>query len=41
VIARDAITGVGSEYVEDVIANTLRLIARMTTVDEIVAAWSG
>ena len=41
VIARDAITGVGSEYVEDMLANTLRLIARITTVDELVAAWSG
>lgn len=41
VIARDAIAGVGSEYVEDVVANTLRLIARITTVDEVVAAWSG
>jgi nicotinamidase-related amidase len=38
VIARDAVTGVGEEYVEDVVANTLRLVARMTTVDEVVAA---
>jgi nicotinamidase-related amidase len=41
VIARDAVTGVGSEYVEDVFANTLRLIASLATVDEIVTAWGG
>jgi nicotinamidase-related amidase len=41
VIARDAVTGVGSEYVEDVVANTLRLIAHIATVEDIVAAWGG
>jgi nicotinamidase-related amidase len=40
VIARDAVTGVGSEYVEDVFANTLRLVARIVTVDEIIGAWT-
>ena len=41
VIARDAVSGVASEYVEDVLANTIRLIARIATVEEIVAAWAG
>jgi nicotinamidase-related amidase len=40
VIARDAVTGVGSEYVEDVIANTLRLIARIASVDDVISAWT-
>jgi len=39
VIPRDAVTGVGDEYVEDVVANTLRLVARMSSVDAVVTAW--
>ena len=39
-IVRDAVTGVGSEYVEDVLANTLRLIARIATVDDVISAWT-
>ncbi|MDX6284625.1 MAG: hypothetical protein QOG53_110 [Frankiales bacterium] len=40
VIARDAVTGIGSEYVEDVLANTLRLIARIASVDDVISAWT-
>jgi nicotinamidase-related amidase len=40
VIVRDAVTGVGSEYVEDVFANTLRLIAQIATVDDVIGAWT-
>jgi nicotinamidase-related amidase len=40
VIVRDAVTGVGSEYVEDVFANTLRLIARIVHVDDVIGAWT-
>jgi nicotinamidase-related amidase len=41
IVARDAVTGVGDEYVEDVFANTIRLIAQVATVEEIVAALGG
>jgi nicotinamidase-related amidase len=40
VVARDAVTGVGSEYVEDVFANTLRLIARVAMVEDVISAWT-
>jgi nicotinamidase-related amidase len=40
VVIRDAVTGVGSEYVEDVIANTLRLIARVAMVDDVISGWT-
>jgi nicotinamidase-related amidase len=40
VIVRDAVTGMGSEYVEDVFANTLRLVARIATVDDVIGAWT-
>jgi nicotinamidase-related amidase len=39
-VVRDAVTGVGSEYVEDVFANTLRLIARVANVDDVIGAWT-
>ena len=41
VVARDAVTGVGDEYVEDVFANTIRLIAQVAMVEEIVSAIGG
>jgi biuret amidohydrolase len=39
VIPRQAVTGTPDEYVDAVLANTLRLLATITTVDEVVAAW--
>jgi nicotinamidase-related amidase len=39
-VVRDAVTGVGSEYVEDVLANTLRLIARIAPVADIIGSWT-
>jgi biuret amidohydrolase len=40
VLPRDAIAGVPIEYAAAVLANTLSLVATLTTVDEIIAAWS-
>jgi nicotinamidase-related amidase len=39
VLPRDAVAGTPDEYVEAVFANTLRLLATVTTVDEVAAAW--
>ncbi|MBX3312698.1 MAG: cysteine hydrolase [Actinobacteria bacterium] len=41
VLPRDAVTGVPTDYAEAVIDNTLAVLATITTVDEIVAAWAG
>lgn len=40
VIPRDAVAGVGAEYVEAVLDNTLSLLATLTTTAELAAAWS-
>jgi nicotinamidase-related amidase len=40
VVPRDAVCGVPAEYADAVIDNTLRVLATVTTVDEVVAAWS-
>jgi nicotinamidase-related amidase len=40
VLARDATAGVGDEYVDAVYANTLSLLATVTTAETIVDAWS-
>jgi len=40
VMPRDAVAGVPPDYAEAVIANTLSLVATLTTAAEIVAAWS-
>jgi nicotinamidase-related amidase len=40
VIPRDAVAGLPADYVDAVFANTLSLVATVTTVDDIVAAWS-
>ncbi|HEX5367439.1 MAG TPA: cysteine hydrolase [Acidimicrobiales bacterium] len=40
VLPRDAVCGAPARYVEDVIDNTLSLLATVTTVDEIVARWN-
>ena len=40
VIARDAITGYPVDYTDVIIKNTLALVAKITTTDELVAIWS-
>ena len=39
VIPREAVTGTPDEYVAAVLQHTLRLLATVTTVDEVVGAW--
>jgi nicotinamidase-related amidase len=41
VIPRDAITGHPAEYTEVIVQNTLSLVAKMCTTDELVGIWSG
>lgn len=41
VLPRDAVAGVPAEYGEAVIANSLSLLATVTTTDELIAAWTG
>ncbi len=41
VIARDAITGHPVDYTDVIIRNTLSLVAKITTTDELVELWSG
>jgi nicotinamidase-related amidase len=40
VIPRDAVAGLPSDYVEAVFANTLSLVATLTTVDDLLSLWS-
>jgi nicotinamidase-related amidase len=40
VIARDAITGYPVDYTDVIIKNTLALVAKITTTDELVELWS-
>ena len=40
-IPRDAIAGVPPRYAEDVLKNTLALIATLTTVEELITRWDG
>ena len=40
VIPRDAVAGLPADYVEAVFANTLSLVATLTTTDEVLAAWA-
>ena len=37
----DAIAGVPADYADAVVLNTLALIARRTTVDDVIATWKG
>lgn len=39
-LPRDAVTGTPEDYVDAVFANTLRLLATVTTVDDVAAAWA-
>jgi biuret amidohydrolase len=41
VLVTDAVAGVPEGYGEQIIANTLGLLATLTTTDELVAAWKG
>jgi nicotinamidase-related amidase len=41
VLVRDATAGVGEEYVDALYANTLSLLATVTTTAELVATWRG
>ena len=40
VIPRDAVAGLPPDYVDAVFANTLSLVATVTTVDDVLAAWN-
>ncbi|MBA3654239.1 MAG: cysteine hydrolase [Actinobacteria bacterium] len=40
VIPRDAVAGLPADYVDAVFANTLSLVATITTVDDILATWT-
>ena len=40
VVPRDAVAGVGAEYVEAVLDNTIALLATLTTTQELVDLWS-
>jgi nicotinamidase-related amidase len=40
VLPRDAVAGVPQSYAEDVIDNTLSLLATVTTTDDVLAAWT-
>jgi nicotinamidase-related amidase len=40
VLPRDAVAGVPADYADAVIDNTLSLLATVTTVDALVAAWA-
>jgi nicotinamidase-related amidase len=39
VMPRDAVAGVPAEYAEAVLANTLHLVAVLTTTGDVIAAW--
>ena len=41
VIPRDGVMGTPEDYVDAVFEHTLRLLARITTVEEIIAMWAG
>jgi nicotinamidase-related amidase len=40
VIPRDAVAGVPQSYADDVLDNTLSLLATLTTTDALLEAWS-
>ncbi|SHN16375.1 cysteine hydrolase [Cryptosporangium aurantiacum] len=39
VVPRDAVAGTPAEYGEAVLANTMRMLARITTTDELLQSW--
>ena len=40
VLPTDAVVGVPESYAADALANTLSYLATLTTVDDIIKAWS-
>ena len=40
VIPRDAVAGLPADYVDAVFTNTLSLVATVTTIDDVLAAWN-
>ena len=40
IVPRDAVAGVGSDYVDAVISNTIALLATVTTTADLVAVWA-
>ncbi|GAA1844477.1 hypothetical protein GCM10009836_24910 [Pseudonocardia ailaonensis] len=40
VVPRDTVVGTPREYGEQVLRNTLAMLARLTTVDALVAGWT-
>ena len=40
IVPRDAVAGVGADYVEAVLDNTIALLATITTTADLVAAWT-
>jgi len=40
IVPRDAVAGVGADYVDAVLDNTIALLATLTTTDALVAAWA-
>ncbi len=40
VVPRDAVGGIPTEYGEQVLNNTIAVLARLTTVDDLIAEWS-
>jgi len=41
IVPRDAVAGVGGDYVEAVLDNTISLLATVTTTADLAAVWSG
>ena len=40
IVPRDAVAGVGADYVEAVLDNTIALLATLTTTADLIAAWT-
>ena len=40
VVPRDAVAGLPQQYADDIVDNTFPLIATVTTVDDLTAAWA-
>jgi nicotinamidase-related amidase len=41
VVPRDAVGGTPASYAEQVLTNTMALLGRLTTVDDLIAEWAG
>ena len=40
IVPRDAVAGVGADYVDAVLDNTIALIATLTTTEALITAWT-